>query len=372
VPVPDIDSLRYRKQLQTERAFYWTVIVSLLVALGTIVFSDKPCSIQVGEELVAWVDGIKTAENVINTLRDEYVGPITKKYGKRIAGTFRFKKSPSITRRSVEGPRIISEQEALKRLRAAVTPQVKGWVVYIAKTPLVGLPTKKMAEETIYGVKLKLTGGNRAEANKRQLQGGSKVDEDYIDLEDMRPKPEEAVAYLTKDMSYGSAGGGTSSTGTDDGNYTVQPGDTGMAIARKFNTTVQALEEVNRKVEWQKLKPGDKLRVPATGNSEPPAAPPSNASSSPRTHGKPESSNIAITNTKVEKVRESIPYATIKRHSLKLNPGQTEIRRKGEKGVRDVQYKVYYQNGKAIKREETGSEIIKQPIAQEVLYGSEG
>jgi len=69
-------------------------------------------------------------------------------------------------------------------------------------------------------------------------------------------------------------------------------------------------------------------------------------------------------------VRESIPFTTVKRRSLKLKPGETEIRRKGERGVREVKYKVYYQNGKVVRKQEIAAKIVKQPVTQEIWYGA--
>jgi len=372
--VPDIELLRYRKQLQTERAFYWIVIIALLVALIAIIFSEKQCAIQVGDRTVAWVDGIKTAQHVIETLRQEYVNSITLSFGEPIAKTFRFKEEPTFVRRSVEGPRLVSENEALRRLRNAVTPQVKGWVIYIAQKPVVGLPTRAMAEETLFGIKLKLTGGNVEKAKKSKLEGGSKIVEEYISLKQMRPKAEEAIAYLLGSSAPAGASGeklpylGPAGSGT----YTVQPGDTGMAIAHRLGTTIEELEKLNPHTEWSKLHPGDILHVPTTAAKQPNPSSTHNSSPAGGNVAKPSPSpgDISITETKVITVRESIPFTTVKRRSLKLKPGETEIRRKGERGVREVKYKVYYQNGKVVRKQEIAAKIVKQPVTQEIWYGA--
>jgi LysM repeat protein len=47
------------------------------------------------------------------------------------------------------------------------------------------------------------------------------------------------------------------------GEYVVKGGDTGMKIATANKVTVQDLIAVNPGVNWSKLKPGDKVKLPA-------------------------------------------------------------------------------------------------------------
>ncbi|MCB0826228.1 MAG: C40 family peptidase [Armatimonadetes bacterium] len=44
--------------------------------------------------------------------------------------------------------------------------------------------------------------------------------------------------------------------------YTVEKGDNDWTIAKKFNTTVEEIREMNPKVDWTKLKVGAKIQVP--------------------------------------------------------------------------------------------------------------
>jgi len=60
--------------------------------------------------------------------------------------------------------------------------------------------------------------------------------------------------------------------------YIVQPGDTLSLIARRFNTTVAALAQLNGIVNANRILVGQRLTIPGTGGpttSPPPAAPPS-------------------------------------------------------------------------------------------------
>lgn len=47
--------------------------------------------------------------------------------------------------------------------------------------------------------------------------------------------------------------------------YVVQPNDTGYKIAGKLGIPFNALQEVNPTVDWNHMKPGQKLKVPVKG-----------------------------------------------------------------------------------------------------------
>src|SRR5262249_47716456 len=46
------------------------------------------------------------------------------------------------------------------------------------------------------------------------------------------------------------------------GEYTVKPGDSGVKIATANGVSIGDLQAVNPGVNWNKLKPGDKLKLP--------------------------------------------------------------------------------------------------------------
>ncbi len=58
-----------------------------------------------------------------------------------------------------------------------------------------------------------------------------------------------------------------------DGTYTVQPGDSIYAIARKHKVAFTELQQVNGIVDPLKVRPGVVLKVPAAGGASPAAAP---------------------------------------------------------------------------------------------------
>ena len=75
---------------------------------------------------------------------------------------------------------------------------------------------------------------------------------------------------------------------------------------------------------------------------------------------------ITITrkNTEEITVEEPIEFYTAKQKDNKADWGEKTINQPGEKGIREVTYKVDYENGKEIKRKKLASKITKKPVDQ--------
>ena len=53
-----------------------------------------------------------------------------------------------------------------------------------------------------------------------------------------------------------------------------------------------------------------------------------------------------------------------------MNEGESEVTRKGEKGEKEVTYKVKYVDGKEESREKKSEKVTKQPVDEIVTYGT--
>jgi len=75
---------------------------------------------------------------------------------------------------------------------------------------------------------------------------------------------------------------------------------------------------------------------------------------------------ITITrkNTEEITVEEPIEFYTVKQKDNKVDWGEKTISQSGEEGIREVTYKVDYENGKEIKRKKLASKITKKPVDQ--------
>ena len=53
-----------------------------------------------------------------------------------------------------------------------------------------------------------------------------------------------------------------------------------------------------------------------------------------------------------------------------MNEGESEVTRKGEKGEKEVTYKVKYVDGKEDSREVIKEEVTKEPVDEIITYGT--
>lgn len=66
----------------------------------------------------------------------------------------------------------------------------------------------------------------------------------------------------------------------------------------------------------------------------------------------------------------SIDYTTVSVKSDQLLAGSTKVVKNGEKGSKEVTYKVSYMDGKVAEKVELSSKILSQPVAEEVIVGT--
>lgn len=81
---------------------------------------------------------------------------------------------------------------------------------------------------------------------------------------------------------------------------------------------------------------------------------------------------IVITRTVVVEDTEvkDINFKTVTKESSTLFEGDTKVDTEGEKGKKEVTVEKTYVNGKLTKKEETGSEVIEEPVDKVVLKGT--
>jgi uncharacterized protein YabE (DUF348 family) len=81
---------------------------------------------------------------------------------------------------------------------------------------------------------------------------------------------------------------------------------------------------------------------------------------------------IAITRINVEEkiIPEEINFKTVEKNDPKLSWRDKKIEREGEKGIKEVKYKITYQNGKEISRVILEKNTTKEPTSEIVVKGT--
>jgi uncharacterized protein YabE (DUF348 family) len=73
---------------------------------------------------------------------------------------------------------------------------------------------------------------------------------------------------------------------------------------------------------------------------------------------------------KEETGREMIDYKTLTKEDDKLSWRTKKVTQKGEKGTREIKYKVVYYDGKEISRKILSKEVVKEPVTEETTQGT--
>jgi len=137
-------------------------------------------------------------------------------------------------------------------------------------------------------------------------------------------------------------------TGTDKiETYKVSKGDTLSTIAESNGLGLSKLREANPEIKGDLISIGQELKL---------------VKLEPIVH---------VMVAKEVMAEEAIPYPTKYINSSDLWVGQTQVKKSGENGLREVTYKVISENGKEIEKEELNSVVLKEPSVKEVLRGTQ-
>ncbi len=79
---------------------------------------------------------------------------------------------------------------------------------------------------------------------------------------------------------------------------------------------------------------------------------------------------IVENEVKEEVEEEAIKFSTIEQNDPTLPKGETKVQTEGQDGLKRTTYKVYYLNGKEVKREVISSEIVNAPVDKVILIGT--
>lgn len=123
-------------------------------------------------------------------------------------------------------------------------------------------------------------------------------------------------------------------------NYIIQSGDTFYALALKFGTSIDTLEEINPDIVPNKLKVGQSV---ATSK---------------------DIYYLTVEETRTEVYTESIPFSTITEKNDKMYKNQSKIKTAGKNGTKKVTASVVYQNGEEVSRNILSEDVITEPVSQ--------
>ncbi|KKP78388.1 MAG: hypothetical protein A2271_03380 [Candidatus Moranbacteria bacterium RIFOXYA12_FULL_35_19] len=81
---------------------------------------------------------------------------------------------------------------------------------------------------------------------------------------------------------------------------------------------------------------------------------------------------IIVTRINIEEKieKEDIDFKTISKEDSKLGWREKKVEQKGEKGIKEIKYKITYKNGQEISREVLEKNITKEPVSEIIVKGT--
>lgn len=245
--------------------------------------------------------------------------------------------------------------EAIQTVKDTFEIQAESSAIVIDGNPIVYLESKEAAEKVLKQLKLQFVSEEQlAELDARKASANTSLPplaenqtrlldvrlskNVSIDVENIAPEkimtPEEAVTFLQK---------GT----LEEKKYQVQEGDVLGTIAEKNGLATADLLALNPGItEETLLQIGQELNVTAL------------------------QPYIEVIVDKETNQQETIPFAKEVVEDSSMPKGETKVKQEGQNGSKSVNYLISEQNGVIIKKENTGEQVLQQPVNQIVIKGT--
>jgi len=132
----------------------------------------------------------------------------------------------------------------------------------------------------------------------------------------------------------------------DSVSYTVKAGDTASSIADKFSLSLASLKALNKGVDVNNIKPGQKLKIDNAGTV------------------------LGVKVVRTIKYNEVIDFSTETQKTDMLYKGEEKVKVAGSKGTREITATVTLIDGQEIERVITNKKVIKAPVNRVILVGT--
>jgi LysM repeat protein len=317
-----------KRRMLVERVLYLSVIGALLFILYRLVFPTHVCVMLVNGKSVAVVANERTAHNLLDVLRKQYF------LEKPQLVTFR----QQVITHPIEarGERVMSWEEARRKLAHALTPVVRVYAIYADDKPLVVLPTEADARQCLEKVRTRYVprGARLISAQFKEKVRVKAVLTTAERAKEALKTPQEAIEVLTRPAQEATS-------------YIVQAGDTFVGIARRFGVTLTDLQYYNPGVDVYRLRVGDRITV-AGGN--PPLT--------------------VITRVEETRIIEATRPWTVRLKTSALPRGTTKVVQEGRPAQQRVRVHLTYINDKEQVRRISYEEIVQEAVPRKVLVGT--
>lgn len=224
----------------------------------------------------------------------------------------------------------VSRHKALGVVRRVVSPVAPRWAILVNGKPVVAVPDRETAGETLDLAKLRFGKLVPNLAEEPQFKEEVRVEVASVDTSVFRKTAEEAVKLLFD----------TPGRSVSEEFYTVRRGDIAGSIATRQGMKLEDLWAMNPGINLNRLQIGDRLRVGRKDDSSRPGL-------------------TVVVRDRSEHI-ERIPPPVQRVSSAQMFTGKTAEISPGRSGQRRVVAVTIYENGR-----KAGSEILEEKILRE-------
>jgi LysM repeat protein len=317
-----------KRRVSVERVLYISIIGALLFIIYRLAFPTRVCVILVNGKSVAVVANERTAQNLLDVLRKQCF------LEKPQLVTFR----QQIITHPIEarGERVMSWEEARRKLAQALTPVVRVYAIYVDDKPLVVLPTETDARQCLEKVRTRYVprGGSLISAQFKEKVRVKAVLTTAERAKEALKTQTEAIEVLTRPALEATS-------------YVVQAGDTFVGIAQRFGVTLTDLQYYNPGVDVYRLRVGDRIVI---AGGIPPLT--------------------VITRVEETRLVEATRPWTVRMKTSSLPRGTTKVLQEGKPAKQRVRLRITYVNDKEQVRRTSYEEIVQEAVPRKVLVGT--
>lgn len=314
---------RYRNQILSHGAG------ALLVAIALVaVYNHFMCyEYSYNGRVMGYVSEQESVLAVLDVASEE----LSAEYGSDI----RIDSDSNISFKRVSGVQknIDSEDDVLKRFTYMSDVKAAGYAIYVDNVRYAILSSRENARQVLQ------------EVQNNYISESDRTQYSYIGFkEDVEIKEEQVniVSISGIDQAYEKLMDG----GIKEEIYTVKGGDTYYGICEKLGVTMDELRAMNPDLDESSLMPGDEIIT---------------TSPSPL---------LTVITKETTKYTEVVEFETVEKEDDSMYEGDTKTTQEGENGKRIVTARITRENGVETNKEETGSEIIQEPVDEIVIVGT--
>ncbi len=315
-------------QLRVERTIFAVIAVALLAWWASGRISNSKTFILVDGRPVACVQSAQAAQDIIHQVKAN-----TKCNPNEIG--FR---EDVVVARAPRDAQPTSRHKALRNVERALSPIVPKWAIIVNGRPVVALPSRTIAGETLDLAKLRF--GKLAKNLMEEPQFKQDV---TVDIAPVNPailcrSADEAVRFLFDKQQ----------TVSTDEVYSVRSGDIAGSIAKRYGITLRQLAALNPTTDLNRLQIGDRIRIKGV---------------------RPAGAKLTVIVRDQSDQTEEIPAPVQQVSSAELYAGKTIELAPGRSGLRKVKVATIYENGIKTGSEVVSEEIVREPSPRRIAIG---